>query len=57
MPEPKDITAVRRFLGMIQYLEKFLPRLYTKILTRLTEKKISWKWTEAARKEFKELMN
>ena len=57
MPELKDIIAVRRFLGMIQYLEKFLPRLseYTNILRRLTEKKISWHWTEPKQKEFKEL--
>ena len=49
MPEPKDITAIRRFLGMIQYLEKFLPTLseHTKILRRLTENKIRWQWTEA----------
>ena len=55
MPETKDFTAVRRFLGMIQYLEKFLPRIseHTKILRRLTENKISWQWTEAERKEFK----
>ena len=57
MPVPTAITAVIRFLGMIQYLEKFLPRLseHTKILMRQTEKKISWQWTEAERKEFKEL--
>ena len=41
MPEPKDKTGVRRFLGMIQYLEKFLPKLAdrTHKLRKLTEKK------------------
>ena len=30
MPSPKDTTGVRRILGMIQYLEKFIPALATR---------------------------
>ena len=30
MPKPEDKSGVRRILGMIQYLEKFLPRLANK---------------------------
>ena len=29
MPEPSDITALKRFLGMINYLSKYLVRLST----------------------------
>ena len=27
MPEPKDVTALKRFLGMVTYLAKFMPHL------------------------------
>ena len=57
MPEPKDKTGVPRFLGMIQYLEKCLPKLAdrTHKLRKLTEKKISWQWGPEEQSEFKDL--
>ena len=29
MPEPTDVAAVRRFIGTVNYLAKYLPRLST----------------------------
>ena len=40
MPDPTDAQALRRFLGMVNYLAKFLPRLSeeTEVLRKFTEK-------------------
>ena len=40
MPHPTDVQSLRRFLGMINYLAKFLPGLSdeTEVLRKLTEK-------------------
>ena len=40
MPQPTDIAGVRQFLGMVQYLAKFLPKLsdMTQPLRVLTQK-------------------
>ena len=46
MPDPTDVQALRRFLGMVNYLAKFLPRLSeeTEVLRKLTEKDAQWCW-------------
>ena len=53
MQTPKDVTGVKRILGMCQYLTKFLPNFSdkTKALRKLTEKKQLWKWKESEEKE------
>jgi len=40
MPKPTDVKGVMRFLGMVQYLSKFLPKLsdVAEPLRRLTDK-------------------
>ena len=47
MPEPNDATALKRFLGMVNYLSKYLPRLaeVTEPLRRLDNKDIEIDWT------------
>lgn len=57
MPAPTDVASVRRFLGMIQYLSKFLPGLadMTKPLRELTKKDILFEWQEAQQNSFEEL--
>ena len=44
MPQPKDIAAVQRLLGLYQYLSKFLPNLsdITKPLRECTQKDSEW---------------
>ena len=49
MPQPKDIAAVQRLLGLTQYLSKFLPNLsdITKPLRECTQKDSEWIWDHA----------
>ena len=44
MPHPADVQSLRRFLGMVNYLAKFLPCLSdeTEVLRKLTEKDAEW---------------
>lgn len=46
MPAPTDKAGVQRFLGLVQYLSKFLPNLsdMTKPLRELTQQDVEWDW-------------
>jgi transposase InsO family protein len=46
MTTPQNPIEMMRFLGMVQYCAKFLPRLseVTEPLRRLTDKDAEWKW-------------
>ena len=46
MPEPDDVTALKRFLGMVNHLSKFMPHLseMTEPLRRLEDKDAEWQW-------------
>ena len=46
MPTPKDVSDIKRFNGMVQYLAKFLPDLaeITTPLRALTHKDTPWEW-------------
>jgi hypothetical protein len=48
MPIPEDKKAIQRFLGMTNYIAKFLPNLseVTAPLRQLLKKNALWKWTE-----------
>ena len=48
LPEPEDASAVGRFLGLVNYLSKFLPGLAaaTEPLRQLTQKEAQWIWTD-----------
>ena len=52
MPEPTDVAAIRRFIGIVNYLAKYLPRLsmVAKPLTSLTCKDHAWTWGPAHKK-------
>lgn len=49
MPKPKDKKDLQRYLGMINYLTKFLPNLSTQAapLRELLRKDSSWQWNES----------
>ena len=49
MPDPTDVQSLHRFLGMVNYLAKFLPRLSkeTEVLRQLTEKDAEWCWLQS----------
>lgn len=46
MPEPTDIQGVRRFLGLVQYVSKFIPNLadVSEPLRILTKNDVVWHW-------------
>ena len=48
MPPPTDITALKRILGMVGYLAKFLPHLseVCEPLRQLDRKDVEWCWLE-----------
>ena len=49
MPDPTDVQSLRRFLGMVKYLAKFLPRLSeeTELLRKITEKDAERCWLQS----------
>ena len=57
MPAPVDVKDVMRFLGMVQYLSKFIPNLSTITvpLRRLTDKGADWIWSPEAEKAFQDV--
>lgn len=54
MPQPVDIPGIQRFVGMVQYLAKFLPSLsgLSEPLRRLTHKDTPWNWGEEQSRAF-----
>ncbi|XP_012942708.1 uncharacterized protein K02A2.6-like [Aplysia californica] len=54
MPEPENITDLRRVLGMVNYLGRFVPNLSTvmKPLTDLLNHDAEWAWTPAQSSAF-----
>ena len=46
IPEPKSAAALKRLLGMVNYLAKFMPHLsdMTEPLRRLNDKE--WQWLQ-----------
>ena len=46
LPEPSDVSALRRYLGMVNYLGKYLPHLSTILrpLNELLSKDTAWMW-------------
>lgn len=56
-PDPKSVTDVRRWMGMINQLAKFIPNLAdkTKPLRELLCKNVSWTWDTPQREAFESL--
>lgn len=57
MPTPTDVKSLRRPLGMVNYLSKFLPNLSSscEILRQLEHKDVEWHWDESHEKAWWEL--
>ena len=57
MPQPTDVPSVKRFLGMVNYLSKFLPNIsaITEPLRQLEAKDVEWHWDENQQKAFDEV--
>ena len=50
MPIPTDVTSLQRFLGMVNYLSKYIPNLsdIAAPLRKLTHKETAWCWFQHA---------
>ena len=57
MPEPTDVAGVRRFIGFVNYLSKFVPSLSDKCepLRKLTLQESDWFWTETHSNAIREI--
>lgn len=57
MPEPEDKAALMRFLGMLQYLAKFIPNLaeVSAPVRKLLEGDIEWHWEFEQKESFRKL--
>ena len=54
---PADVKALKRFLGMVNYLAKFLPNLsdMTQPLRNLEKKNVEWEWNSCHEVAFERL--
>ena len=57
MPTPESPADLHRFLGMVQYLAKFVPSLVSNssALRQLFVKDANWEWAEEHTKQFQDL--
>lgn len=57
LPPPKDVTELRRFLGMVNHLAKFVPNLATKTkpLRDLLSTKNQWLWEVQQQDAFEQI--
>jgi len=56
-PSPTDAASLQRFLGMVNYLSKFVPKLsdHTELLRTLTVKGAEWRWLPEHEKSCQQL--
>ena len=57
MEDPKSVSELQTFMGLMQYLGKFIPNLseVTAPLRKLLEKYIEWHWGSDQRQSFEKL--
>jgi len=57
MDAPRNVEELRRFLGMINYLARFLPNVtsVTEPLHNLIRRDVPWTWSEVQQKSFDEV--
>ena len=57
MPTPADKPALQRFLGMMEYVGKFIPNLaeIAKPLRMVLQKNVAWHWQEGQDSAFRQL--
>ena len=56
LPAPENIHELRRFLGMVNYLSRYLPHVTTVLqpLQNLLKKEVPWTWSDHHEKAFQE---
>lgn len=58
-PEPRNVTQLKAFIGMVMFYSKFLPKLNMKLapLYTLLKKEAKWEWTGKCQEVFDECKN
>lgn len=61
-PEPKNLTELKSYLGLLSYYSRFLPNMSSNLapLNQLLHKQVQWVWTDKERHAFeasKQLLN
>ena len=56
VPRPKDKSEMQRFLGLINYLHRFIPNLHitTGELSQMIHKNVKYKWNDIRQRHFDE---
>ncbi|XP_053619708.1 uncharacterized protein K02A2.6-like [Plodia interpunctella] len=56
-PQPKDVTQLKSFLGLVNYYGKFIPKLSTILhpLHQLLRKNVDWYWSDECDFSFNEV--
>ena len=59
MPIPTDVTSLQCFLGMVNYLSKYIPNLseIAAPLRKLTHKETAWCWFQQHQEAFDRLQS
>lgn len=57
LPSPKNVTELQQFLGMVQYMSPFIPKLadHTAALRALTKKDVDWDWNNSHEKAYQKV--
>ena len=57
LPPPSNLKELRQFIGMVNYLSRFLPNLSTvlKPMTDLLKKDMSWIWNNSQQRSFEKV--
>ena len=57
MPSPTDVSGVKRFCGMVQYMSRFLPSLSATLepIRALTRKHQPWNWSSECEDAFRKV--
>lgn len=58
-PVPKSKKELQSFLGMVQWIKRFMPPFeqYSSVLYELTHKHVKWRWGEVHQKSFDRIQN
>ena len=58
-PAPTNVKELQQFLGMVQYMSPFIPKLSTLTdpLRKLLGKEREWQWTKSHEKAFQDIKN
>ncbi len=55
MNPPTSVRELRTFIGMVNYMAKFIPNLTLQPLTNLMKKDVAWNWSSTQQKTFEDI--